>query len=153
MEDEIERQSPMAFCNVGLSYLEGAEDLASRHLDPRIRFKLSHDLPIFHLYAHGWELVLKACLREQGMSAAELRSKIRHNLTKAWDSVDKERFAALRLTPETRAVIQVLDWYHPTKLFAYPYTGNRREIELDELTAVSRRLHLSRPDRLRLFST
>jgi hypothetical protein len=152
MDDDIERQSPMAFCNVGLAYVEAADELASRQLDRKVPFNLSYDLPILHLYAHGWELVQKACLREQGMSAEELRLKVRHNLTKGWDLIDKDRFAALRLTPDTRLIVEVLDWYHPTKLFAYPYTGSRRQIELAKLTKVSKRLHLSRADRLRLFS-
>jgi hypothetical protein len=152
MDEEIERRSPMAFFNVGLSYLEAADELAHRQLDRSVPFKLRFELPILHLYAHAWELVQKACLRQQGVSADELKLKIRHNLTKGWDLIDKDRFAALRLTPDTRPVVEVLDWYHPTKLFAYPYTGARREIDLGKLTDVSKRLHLPLADRLRLFS-
>jgi len=142
----------MAFCNVGLSYLEAADQLAARQLDKRDPFKLSFDLPILHLYAHAWELVQKACLRQHGMSADELKLKVGHRLTKGWDLIDKERFAALCLTPDIRPIVEALDWYHPTKLFAYPYTGSRREIDLAKLTEVSKRLHLSRADRSRLFS-
>jgi hypothetical protein len=153
MTDEIDRQSAVAFYNVGITYLDAADELARRQLDRDDKFRLSFDLPIRHSYAQAWELIQKACLRRQGIEPKELKLDVGHKLTKAWDLIDKLQFAALNLTPDTRTIVELLDNFHPTKLYAYPFTGARREIELKDLGTVSQRLRLPRSEILRLFVT
>lgn len=147
------RQSPIGFYNLGLSYLQAADEVVRSHLDDESLFALSFEHPIRHLYAHGWELCLKACLYQQGNRPSEIKTWIGHRLTMAWDAVDKERFAELRLTPDTRHFVELLDDFHPTKFYAYPITGVRREHTLTYVRAASKRFYLARPAISKLFGT
>lgn len=147
------RQSPIGFFNLGLSYLDAADVLARKQLDENDRFQLAFDSPIRHLYAHAWELILKACVFTQGMKPSEMKRKIGHSLSKAWDLVDKTKFAVLDLNAKTRIVPEVLDQFHmPPRMYAYPITGSRREFSIAYIRAASDRFKISRAEILELFS-
>lgn len=146
------RQSPMGFFNLGISYLEAADALAERHLDKLDRFKLTFDSPIRHLYAHAWELVLKACLFRQGMKPSEMKRTIGHSLTKAWDAIERPRFAPLNLNAKTRIVPEILDQFHMSpRMYAYPITGIRREFTIPYVRDASQRFKISRAVTIELF--
>lgn len=145
------RQSPIGFFNLGLSYLDAADILSQRHLDSGDSFRLRFEHPLRHLYAHAWELFLKACLFQQGWTPAQMKRKIGHNLSKAWDEIERGRFAELDLHSDTRIVPEMLDQFHPTKQYAYPETGSRREFSIPYIRAASQRFRLSREEVRRLF--
>lgn len=145
------RQSPIGFFLLAESYLDAADALFVAMNTGEARLKLAFEHPVRHLYAHAWELALKACLARQGMKASEMKKKLGHRLTAAWDRVDKAHFAALDLNPRTRIVPEVLDQFHPTKFYAYPVTGLRREFSLSYLRAATQRFRLPRAEIQRLF--
>ena len=142
-EDEHERQSPIGYFTMALAYLDAADELTRRQVDRDDPFRLAFESPIRHLYAHTWELALKSCLFRQGMKPAEMKTKVSHNLTKAWDRVDRTRFAPLRLADHVRIMPEALDRYHPTKLYAYPVTGFRREFSLGYIRDAAQRFRIS----------
>jgi len=145
------RQSPVGFYNLGLDYLAAADAIAGKHLDREDPFKLAFESPIRHLYAHAWELFLKACIFQQGMRPSQIKRTIGHSLTKAWEAVDKERFEVLDLHPGTRLLMEGLDQFHPSRMDAYPVTGYRRQFTLTYLRAASQRFRISRAEIARLF--
>lgn len=147
-----ERQTPQGLFNLALSYLDAADELTRRLVDRHNPLKLSFESPVRHLYAHTWELALKACLFRQGLTPVQLK-RIGHNLTKAWDLVDHRRFAALRLTPRVRIMPEVLDQFHPTRIYAYPVSGYRQEFTLVYIRDASQRFRLTRTEIIDLFGS
>jgi hypothetical protein len=129
---------------MGVAYVSAGDELARRHFDVEEPFRLQFEGPMRHLYAHGWELCLKACLFQQGTLPSELKYDPGHRLVSAWDAVDKERFAALNLTPATRHFTALLDRYHPTKYYAYPIGGARSDFTVAYVRAASQRFHIAR---------
>lgn len=147
-----ERQTPLGYFNMALSYLDAADELTRRLVDKSDPFRLAFESPIRHLYAHAWELALKACLIRQGMKPDDVKKTFGHKLVPAWEAVDRKRFATLDLHDGTRIVPEVLDQFHPTKLYAYPVTGFRREFSLTYIRGASQRFRIDRPTILELFS-
>lgn len=145
------RQSPLGFFNLALSYLDAADHLAASHLDPQSGFRLPFEHPLRHLYSHAWELALKACLFQQGWTPSEMRKCFGHHLSAIWDKVDRDAFVELKLTDQTRIVPEVLDQFHPTKQYAYPETGSRREFSIVYVRSASQRFRLPRVVIRRLF--
>lgn len=145
-------QTPLLFYNVGLSYLDAADHLTTSLQGPPYRFRLPFDVPVRHLYAHALEMFQKACLFEQGVSPQEMKTRFSHRLVEAWDAIDGGRFRELRLDDESRAIAEWLDNFHPTKEYAYPYTGYKRELSLEQLRDGLSRFRISRAVIHRLFS-
>lgn len=147
------RQSPVGFYNMALSYLEAADVLTERIHAPakEDRPNLVFDSPVRHLYAHTWELALKACLFAQGVRPIKLKKDYVHNILRAWRHVEKERFGRLNLSPETEAIADHLGYYHAEKMFAYPVTGIREYLPLNYLKAESQRFRISGPEIIGLF--
>lgn len=139
------------FYLVGLSYLDAADHLTRSLEGPPYCFRLPFDEPVRHLYAHALEMFQKACLFEQGVSPAEMKKEVGHWLVKAFDRIDRQRFADLRLDDELREYAGWLDMYHPTKEYAYPYTGYKEELALDQLREGLRRFRVPRTLLIRLF--
>lgn len=148
------RHSPIGFYNLALSYLETADDLVGRIHAPikEQKLQLAFDCPIRHLYAHTWELALKACLFAQGIRPYKLKNDFGHRLLKAWKSVDKDRFAILRFTPETECIASHLGFYHSEKMFAYPTNGVRPYLPLKQIKAESQRFRIERSEVNDLFA-
>lgn len=146
-EKELDvRQSPIGFFLLGIDYLTAAEAITVRHIAVDDPFHLRFELPIRHMYAHAWELCLKACLFQQGFLPSTLKHNVGHSLTAAWDKVDKQRFAIFDLQPRTRLIAERLDRYHPTKMYAYPITGSRTDWGLPYLRSSSRRFKIQLSD-------
>ena len=73
--DVIERTlSPLGWHLLGKANLKAAEHLVASGV--RLRF----EDPIRSLFAHAWELNLKACLRRQGLPAEAVRIEFGHDL-------------------------------------------------------------------------
>jgi hypothetical protein len=134
--------SPLGYYNTSISFLD-AGDLVSER-------SVSFDAPARALYAHAWELTLKACLRVQGQSIEEIRRKIGHDLVKAYDDVDVERFTELNLW-EARFLMEQLNDFHLERLNFYPKAGAFNVLHLADVRDWSRRLRLDRPVAIRLF--
>ena len=136
----------LGWFNLAMSNLAAADFLESE----KAKELPFHD-PIRGLYAHAWELVLKACLRSQGLGVDEIRSKFGHDLRAIWDAVDRPRFPLLQLRDELDTFIDHLGFYHQNRLYAYPLAGSKRELELSFLRATSSRLRMSRSDAASIF--
>jgi len=98
-------------------------------------------------------LALKACLFAQGIRPHKLKQKFGHRLQKAWNYVDKERFARLSLAPETKEIAEHLGLYHSERMFAYPIAGARRYLPLNHIKAESQRFRIEREEIIGLFKT
>ena len=133
--------------NLAITNLDAADYLITSNA-----MRISFEEPIRALYAHAWELVLKACLRKQGLSPSQIRKLYGHRLDKIWISVDRERFGLLQLRDELDPFIQHLTFYHANRLYAYPLAGMRRELSLDYLRATSSRLRIPRVDVISIFT-
>ena len=147
------RQSPIGFFNLAISYLDAADELTNRIHDTvsEGHLHLNFDSPVRHLYAHGWELALKACLFAQGVRPAKLKKDYGHKILRTWKAVDKDRFSRLDLSDDTEAVAAHLSYYHAEKLFAYPLTGLREYLPLAFLKAQSERFRIDRAEIFELF--
>jgi len=145
------RQSPVGFYILGFAYLDAADVLASKHLDGGDPFSLTSESPIRHLYAHAWELFLKACIFKQGMRPSGFKKAIGHSLVRAWDAIDKVRFAGLALHPDTRRLMEGMDQFHPTRMYAYPVAGPRREFTVSYVRDASKRFRIPRAEIIQLF--
>jgi hypothetical protein len=109
---------------VGVANLDAAEELVAA------RVKLRFEDPIRSLFAHAWELNLKACLRRQDLTAEDVRKQFGHDLLRLWDAIDRSRFPLLQLRDELRGFVEHLAFYHLNRLYAYPIRGVRNEHSL-----------------------
>lgn len=75
--DDDDRTTSVGLYHFAESYRDCGEALAARRPD-----KLMFDAPIEFLFWHAIELYFKAYLRAQGATAAELRTKFGHNLSR-----------------------------------------------------------------------
>lgn len=140
------------FYAVGLSYLDAADHLTASLAGPPYKLRLAFDEPVRHLYAHAWEMFQKACLFQQGMTPIEIKQQFGHWLVKAWEKIDRSRFSDLQLDDASREYAEWLDHFHPTKEYAYPYTGYKVELSLEQLRDGLKRFRIARDVQLRLFS-
>ena len=136
--------SPLGYYNIAVSFLDAADIiLEAKHL--------IFEAPVRTLYAHAWELTLKACLRVQGESVENLRRKFGHDLAKAYARVDLQRFEELKLASASFLIDQ-LNPYHRERLHFYPKSGPFTVIAIEEVRDKSRNLRIDRRAACRLFS-
>lgn len=146
------RQTPFGFFILGQSYLQSANLLAAALEDPAAKFEPQYKHPIRHLYAHGWELCLKACLFEQGQKPSQFKGSVVHSLTKAWERIERDQFEPLNLTDDLARLLEVMEEYHPAKLYAYPESGGQVMPSFRYLREASERLLLPVAEVAPLFS-
>lgn len=139
--------SPLGWHLVGVANLDAAEELVGQGV------KLAFEDPIRSLFAHAWELNLKACLRRQGFDAEDVRKQFGHDLIALWDAVDRPKFPHLRLRDELRAFIERIGFYHRNRLYAYPIRGFRNEYSLAYVRDTSSRLRIPRSAALETFGS
>jgi len=142
MYSEREDLSPLGYYNVGQSYLDAAELVRER--------RLPFEGPARAMYAHAWELTLKACLRVQGQSVSHIHNVIRHDLVKAYDAIDLDRFSDLKLIV-ARFLVEQLNDFHLERINFYPKAGSFNVLNLDDVGDWSRRLRLERNIASKLF--
>ncbi|MBM6577125.1 hypothetical protein KCP91_12150 [Microvirga sp. SRT01] len=139
--------TPLGWHLVGTSYLDAAEELVGGEI------KLRFEDPIRSLFAHAWELNLKACLRKQGHTADAVRLKYGHDLLKIWDAIDRNQFPLLQLRDEVRHYVEHIAFYHRNRFYAYPLRGRRNEHTLQYVRATSSRLRLPREAAIQTFGS
>jgi hypothetical protein len=137
--------TPLGWHLVGLANLDAAEKL----MEPSV--KLAFEDPIRSLFAHAWELNLKACLRRQGLSAEEVRKQFGHDLTKLWDAIDRSLFPRLQLRDDLRPFVEHIGFYHRNRLCAYPIRGYRNQHTLTYVRSASARFRIPRADAVESF--
>lgn len=145
--------TPIGMYNFGLAYLHCADRLiidSDRKNSDRLHISFDH--PIRHLYAHALEIFLKACLVKQGKSQNYVRNKIRHNLKKAYDSLDPIWHVTFDQDLQFRSMVEIIGNMHSERLYSYLENGSFLEIERSYLYRLFRRFDLSRADILRLFA-
>lgn len=146
--DVIERTlSPLGWHLVGIANLDAAEELVAS------KVKLRFEDPVRSLFAHAWELNLKACLRRQGASAETVRIKYGHDLLQLWDAIDRSQFPLLNLRDELRPFVEHVAFYHRNRLYAYPIRGFRNEHSLQYVRATSSRFRLAPRAAIETFGT
>jgi hypothetical protein len=138
--------------NLALSYLDAADHLEQSLRKPSPSIHLAFEHPVRFLYAHTWELALKACLLRQGISQQDLKGQFGHKLTKIWDAIDRPRFPELRLDDRLRIIPEQLDRYHPSREYAYLVTGHKVDFTLSYVRTVSQRFRVPRATILDYFS-
>lgn len=146
------KQTPFGFFILGQSYLQSANVLVAALEDPALGFDPQYKHPIRHLYAHGWELCLKACLLEQGTKPSQLKMLVGHSLTTAWEAIDRPRFAAIQLAEDLQPILVAMELYHPSKLHAYPVSGWQQMPTFRYLREISERLLLPGSEVSKMFS-
>jgi hypothetical protein len=82
---EIDRSPPIGMFLSGESFFKAAQHL--HHAYEAGELRLSFDMPVYYLYCHAFELILKAFLRAKGVSAHRLASReFGHKLQVLWDA-------------------------------------------------------------------
>lgn len=135
-EDEnIDRTPPIALFLSGESFLS-----AARHLDAAIKDKalrLRHEMPIYYLYSHAFELAFKSFLRAKEVSDSDLRArkKFGHSLLKLHEACLKQ---GLILDARDGAfmceIVNMLDGFGQHHEFRYVTTGFKRYPLLSEVS-------------------
>ena len=88
----------------------------------------SQDTVLYYLYCHSIELALKALLAYHGYSREDLKTRIRHDLKRAWKAALETGLADyLTEVEQIRTVISVLSPYYMAKEFEY-ITGGYRSL-------------------------
>ena len=83
--EEIDRSPPIAVFLSGESFFKSAEYLRGGIDAEEVRLRFN--MPIYNLYSHAMELVLKAYLRSKGVTSNRLRSRdYGHKLRVLWEA-------------------------------------------------------------------
>ncbi len=116
---------------VGLFLSGEAFFLTARHareaLDAK-ELRLRFHMPVYYLYSHALELVLKAFLSATGFSEKKLSSKqFGHNLQKLWDKCIEEGLQVAALNePFVGEAVEMLSPYATRYEFRYLQTGPKQ---------------------------
>lgn len=98
------------------------------------------DIPIYFLYGHAIELVLKALLSYHGYDEQKLIT-IRHDLDKAWKKAEDHGLSNyLANVEDVEKTIGSFNHYYKTKQFEYLYPGFKRYPRIDQMHEVTRLL-------------
>lgn len=143
--DSIDREPPIAVFLSGESFFESASFLRSAHEKKELRLRFQ--MPIYYLYTHALELVLKAFLRAKGRTSDDLRGRqFGHKLKTLWTTCLE---AGLKTHAVQEVFIeQMVDILHPFATdyeFRYVKVGFKSlptlddvEVALTDLMAVVR---------------
>jgi hypothetical protein len=123
MDPEEDHPPPIGILLFGESFLKAAEFLQESIQNGPLRLRF--DAPVYQLLTHSIELMLKAYLRAQGISAEDLRVKYGHGLQKLYAACGE---AGLILSRDERVRADILiDWVgqigklHDFRYFAMGY--------------------------------
>lgn len=85
MSEDVDDSPPIALFLSGESFFRSARYL--RKGSDAHELKLRFDMPIYYLFTHALELILKSFLRSKGFSDSKLRSRqFGHSLQSLWDA-------------------------------------------------------------------
>lgn len=130
----IDRSPPIGLFLSGESFYQTGH-LAYVACDAKT-LKLRFNMPVYYLFSHALELVMKAFLRAKGKTANELRGhKIRHSLLGLWEECLKIQPDFEQLTQQVVGpVIHMLDPFVINFEFRYLQVGYKT---LPTLTATN----------------
>lgn len=96
--------------------------------------------PVYYLYGHAIELVLKAFLVHRGRSEKELR-RIGHNLVAAWEKARAEGLAGnSEKVIEASETIQLINPYYEAKELEYIVSGAKQYPDIIHMHNVAENL-------------
>ena len=146
--DEIDRSPPIMKLLTAASFFKAAQHLESAVRDGSL--KLNHQIqPIYFLYRHALELLLKAYLRSAGMTEKQLSGReLGHDLEKLYDLEQFNRLPQSgeqrKLTRQVVALLAGADQGHALRypqvgIYQLPDTGAVKQV-MNDLLAVIRPL-------------
>lgn len=139
--ENADRSRPIGVFLSGQSYLDAAQHLHRAYEAGELRLRF--EMPLYYLYCHAIELILKAFLRAKGMSAQRLASReFGHNLIVLWNACAAEGVQSHPVADAfLEQVIELLDPFAQDFEFRYLKTGIKRLPTLAEVQSAV--VHLS----------
>lgn len=113
----MERTSYMGMSNYAVEYIAAAKIL---NVSDLYKKKSRFGAPVYFLYGHGIELILKSYLMKQGKTVDEIKA-YKHNLTPLYKDCVKNGLETLET--EFEDVLELLDTYHRSLENRYIVTG------------------------------
>jgi hypothetical protein len=144
--EEIDRSPAIAFFLSAESFLQCAQKLHKLHESNELRLRFS--MPIYYLYCHSLELVMKSFLRAKGLSTQQLGSrKFGHKLEKLWEECLRQGLQPVqKKSAIITEVIRSLDPFAEAYKFRYIEVGYQCLPALDDVqSAVSDLVACIRP--------
>jgi hypothetical protein len=147
MEDEeIDRSPSIGLFLSGESYFLSAQYLRKGQESNSLRLRF--DMPVYYLYSHALELILKGFLRSKGVSIGQLRSrKFGHSLQALWSASIEKGFSGHPI--KLAYIEQAIELLEPSALefeFRYIKVGLKSRPTLEAVEqAVSDLMGLVRP--------
>jgi hypothetical protein len=136
-----DRSPPIAIFLSGEAFLNAARHMHGAYSDRSL--KLRFDMPIYYLYSHAIELMMKAFLRARDVSAAKLKDPKRfgHSLLKLWDEC-LARDIVLDPAPQVviEEVVSLLEPYATSYEFRYIRTGLKTVPSLEDVRLAAEKL-------------
>jgi len=109
--------------------------------------------PVYYLYCHAIELVLKSLIIFQGNNEKDLRN-IGHDLIKAWKVSSADTVISLQSEiGEIVQTIEMINPYYSSKEFEYIVTGGKTYPELTHMHNVAQNLIISIGKEINIPST
>lgn len=144
--EDMDRSPPIAVFLSGESFFQSAQYLRTGIKEEAVRLRFN--MPVYYLYSHAMELVLKAYLRSKGLTSNRLRSReYGHKLQLIWEACLAE---GLPHHPANDAfvaqMVEILDPFAVDFEFRYIQTGFKSLPTLDAVeNAVSELMRTVRP--------
>lgn len=135
--EEIDRSPPIGVFLSAESFFQCARKLHEAYESEELPLRFT--APIYYLYCHALELVLKSFLRAKGLSGNELRSKkFGHQLEKLWqECLSQGLKPAMTRSDIISDAIQILDPFATAYEFRYIEVGFRCLPTLDTVQSVA----------------
>jgi hypothetical protein len=145
-EEDIDRSPPIAILLSGESFFHSAQFLREGLEAKKLHLRFS--MPVYYLYCHAIELILKAYLRSKGVSSSRLRSReFGHQLKALWNAclANELNVAKIKYT-FIEQIIELLDPFAIDFEFRYVSVGFKTLPVLDAVEdAVQDLLAVVRP--------
>jgi hypothetical protein len=137
VNDTIDRHAPIGFYNLAEDFYKAANLCAEANETRTVRFRFSH-VP-YYLHTHSIELALKAHLRAQSVTEAELKKSFRHGFVDLLAKCE-EMGLKFRKPKRTRQLVDFLNELTKNQAFRYFYGGARQAPELREMREGNERI-------------
>lgn len=135
----IDRSPPQALFFSGEAFLKAAQHTHQAQCSGEL--KLRFDMPVYYLYSHAIELMMKAFLRAKGVSTDKLRKEFGHSLVKLWSGC-LARDIVLDAAPQQviAEVVSMLEPYAVSYEFRYIQTGCKTLPSLPDVRLAAEKL-------------
>ena len=112
---------------------------ADEAMGRKTKYSLHAPIPVQFLVAHSIELILKAYLREMGVSLRELEKHFGHNLLRCLHGA-LERGLPFKVDPNSMGALEALNELHVTTQLRYIQTGAKSFPSQGPLTKLTKDL-------------